>query len=83
MRKPITSDKLNDHSLVEFAELLQETSLLETLCKRAPVFSKMSLACFIHLSVKPGCPAPEITPGLGSTEFMSLSVARVSPMLCS
>ncbi len=35
MRKPITSDKLNDHSLVEFAELLQETSLLETLCKRA------------------------------------------------
>src|SRR5947207_5702303 len=63
------SRRLDDRPLVEFAELLRERGFLNTLVKGAPVFSKMSLGFRVNLPIEPGRPAPEISPGLGSTGF--------------
>jgi hypothetical protein len=59
--------RLDDHSLVEFAELIWKRGLLETLAKRAPAFSKFTTGVTVQLPVSPdpSAPTPEISPGLG------------------
>ena len=61
--------RLDDHSLVEFAELMSKRGLLDTLVKRAPVFTKMSLGWYINLPTIPGRPAKEVSPGAGPEGF--------------
>ena len=58
---------LDDRSLVEFAEFIWKRGLLDTLAKRAPAFSKVTVGWRVQLpvSVDPSAPKPEISPGLG------------------
>src|SRR5438552_13187464 len=61
--------RLDDHSLVEFAELIWKRGLLDTLVKRAPAFSNIRLGWYMHLPTVPGRPAKEISPGAGPQGF--------------
>ncbi len=59
--------RLDDHSLVEFAELIWKRGLLDTLAKRVPAFSKFSVGVTVRVRISqdPLAPTPEISPGLG------------------